>query len=278
MIYIFTALYCEANALIKEMGLVRDNLIHNFQVFHDDNNSVVLTVTGSGKIAAACAVSSICTHFDANGNDFFINYGCCAGIGDVTDNGLFLCNKITDYDSKRTFYPDLLYRNNLSEAEIATVGSVISDAHGYETGMYDMEASGIYQALGYFAGPHQMSFVKFVSDKGDGENVTQSDIERLSKRYLDGLLQYIGNLQSAALEEKEDYDTETGDSWIDRVSKDMHCSATMKASFMQLIKYCRLSGTDYKKPAQEMYAAGLLPCANKNEGKKCLERFAEQLL
>ena len=55
-------------------------------------------------------------------------------------------------------------------------------------------------------------------------------------------------------------------------------SKVMGDQLAQLIKYCRLSGIDYKAVLDEYYTKGLLPCESKREGKKCLFELKQRLL
>ena len=58
--------------------------------------------------------------------------------------------------------------------EVATA-SLVRDEEKQElisAPLYDMEAAAIYQAGSYFVGPHQMQFLKVVSDEGNGATVT----------------------------------------------------------------------------------------------------------
>ena len=89
------------------------------------------------------------------------------------DFGIFLLNKLLDQNSDRTFYPDMLIKSDLMEASCITGSTVLSQraaafmavaAEGYD--LYDMESAAVYQAGNLFLGPHQMSFIRVVSDRG----------------------------------------------------------------------------------------------------------------
>lgn len=292
MVYIFTALYCEAQPLIQELGLIKNSSIHNFQVFCKEDASIVLAVTGAGRIAAAAAVGSLCTGYGIKGQDFIVNLGCCAGADTGKRGEMFLCNKITEAATGRTFYPDMLYRHRFLEEAVTTVDNPLNrkqEGHHlscggeynlkqYSPGLYDMEAAGIYQAAAYFAGPHQISFLKCISDDGAGQEVTPKQVEQLMGEHTGAILEYISELQllSENLENSNAFEPELTE-WIDRVCGDMHCSVTMRAAFAQHIKYCRLAGIHYEKIVEAMYEAKELPCTSRQEGKKCFERFVGQL-
>ena len=72
---------------------------------------------------------------------------------------------------------------------------------------------------------------------------------------------------------------DTKSAWnIDGLISDMRCSKVMGDQLAQLIKYCRLSGIDYKAVLDEYYTKGMLPCESKREGKKCLFELKQRLL
>jgi hypothetical protein len=119
-----------------------------------------------------------------------LSFGVCAG-ANVPCGDLYLCSKLTERETGRTFYPDMLYRHPFGEASLVTgrsvwmgsreektllaeVSGLRSDAlkepdgrlEGLATVLYDMEAAAIYQAASYYVGPHRMQFLKLVSDHG----------------------------------------------------------------------------------------------------------------
>lgn len=101
-----------------------------------------------------------------------------------------------DGDTKRTYYPDILYRHPFAEEGIETVSIVrrpdemkqmirmdASVNGGQKSGsslkisLCDMEAVGVYQAAVRFVGQHQMAFLKVVSDAGVDKRMTAEDLQ-----------------------------------------------------------------------------------------------------
>lgn len=273
MVYIFTALYCEAKALIEYYGLARDNRISKFQVFANSDENVVLAVTGVGNVAAAVAVALVSQIYGAGKNDFLVNIGSCAGC----NAGIFLCNKITDEATGRTFYPDVLYHHEFAEKEVVTVPKVVMCGVAEKGYLYDMESAGIYQAGSYFFGTHQMSFVKIVSDAGEGEQVSLQVIEKLVASHKRELVTYIDGLRkiTASCENSQDAGD---DARIAQIAADMRCSVVMENELRQNIRYCALSGFSWQTIFDEMYAYGKLPAGSKKEGKIYLEEFKRRIL
>lgn len=289
MIYIFSAFYAEAKNIIEHYGLKKEKSPETvrFDVFAND--SIRLVITGIGEINAAAAVSNIGGAYGISPDDEILNVGCGAGFSNETCLGsIFLGYKLTEQMTGRTFYPDMLMKTNLRECEIVTVTRVFSE--GCDSVVYDMEAAAVYQAAAFFVGPHHMHFIKLVSDAG--ERIDQSKITELFALqeekicgYIDMFLSVGGN--KASIDDKtkgkniadSNATDDTKSAWnIDRLISDMRCSKVMGDQLAQLIKYCRLSGIDYKAVLDEYYTKGMLPCESKREGKKCLFELKQRLL
>lgn len=274
MIYIFSAFYAEAKNIIDHYGLKKEKSpeMVRFDVFA--NESIRLVITGVGEINAAAAVSNIGGAYGISPDDEILNVGCGAGFSsDISLGSIFLGNKLTEQMTGRTFYPDMLMKANFRECEIVTVARVLNE--GCDSVVYDMEAAAVYQAAAFFVGPHRMHFIKLVSDAG--ERIDQSKITELFALQEDKICGYIDRLLSACADKAPMDDTQS--SWnMDRLICDMRCSKVMGDQLAQLIKYCRLSGIDYKAVLDEYYTNGLLPCESKREGKKCLFELKQRVL
>lgn len=316
MIYILTAIYAEAQALIQYFRLKKDSSRTCFQVFQnfendfensfgDKETKICLIVTGTGSVPAAAAVSSICTEYKAGQGDFLLNIGICAAVqGKNTDSAgrhyqagdIFLCSKIREQSTGKTFYPDILYRHGFQEAQIITgarpytiPNTVEEDIESGEFTLYDMEAAAVYQAGLYFFGAHQISFLKIISDFGDGQNVTPDDVKQLIGRNMERIAQYITSLQFIAQKEQQaglgPLATPGGRGMRDKMQRklnqlceDMHCSTVMASQVRQYLCYCILAGVDFVSVADAMYQEGKLPCKDKKEGKLRFEELKKRLL
>lgn len=297
MIYIFTALYCEAHIFIKQFSLAKNPKNSRFQEFYSESAGIRLTITGVGEIAAAAAVGSTCTEYHAGPGDFLVNIGTCAYTAE--SGGIFLCNKITEQATGKTFYPDVLYRHNFNEKSIVTgmipwnserdgreqqwndgddssIQQWNREKRGY---LYDMEAAAVYQAGSYFFGPHQMIFLKIVSDRGNAKSVVPEQVEQRMEAYRDILFDYIRQLQLFAdtSGQHENCKKHKEEALIEKLCADMHCSKVMSDSLRQNIRYLSLAGMDYASVIQEMYEEERLPCKDKREGKICFEELKRRL-
>lgn len=336
MIYLFCALYPEAAALISHYGLKKDTAESRFQVFCDENGEICLTVTGPGEVAAAAAVGSICTKYQAGRGDMLINVGTCAAVALPAASGraeasdgpatagvcraaalpgnAFLCSRLTEAATGKTFYPDILYRHGFCERGIVT-GMHTAEA-GCHTGLfgmpdeiaagardgyflYDMEAAAVYQAGAYFFGPHRMSFIKIISDVEEpapaesvpdksgpadsaARKLSKEEIMRIMEQNRENITAYIELLRAAAKERDGGAQAPPADGYdaafAGQLCRDLCCSQTMQAALCQQLRYCALAGVDYHAAAAAMYRDGRLPCRDKREGKLRLEELKRELL
>lgn len=285
MLYLFTALHCEARPLIQYYHLKKDVSQTRFQVFLHEDGNICLTVTGTGMIASATAVACMCTKYKPSACSFLANVGICAS--NRGKHQIFLCNKITEEPTGKTFYPDMLVRHSFCEARITTVPKPLSGLifgkntdNRRETCLYDMEASSVYQAGSYFFGPHQMSFLKIVSDSGDFENIKPKLAEGLIGDRLSEITEYLDVLRKIdRLEEQKECQKEAkAENLLEKLYADLHCSHAMQISLRQQIRYCALAGIDYSSVVQSMYLEQKLPCKEKREGKRCFEELKRRLL
>lgn len=304
MIYVVTALYQEAHGFIRELELKKNTAYAPFEVFDNENAGIRLVVTGVGEIAAAAVVAAVCAQDGADAADFLINIGCCAAANAGADSGcetvdsgmdsgygaahaaqigdLYVCHKITEQATGKTFYPDILYRHPWKERELVTGMQPLqrAAAHG---ALYDMEAAAVYQAGIRFFSPDRMLFLKVVSDFGIAgqERMTAEALTGLLEQHVKEVAAFLTNLREAADEEetlRNDGILQEDEAVLERLFAALHCSQTMRASARQYITYAALTGYDWKAELEEWYARGLLPCKDRREGKVRLEELKQVLL
>lgn len=315
MVYVFCAFYGECSGLIKHYNLKKrqTDKYYRFDVFENENQPVRIILTGQGSVMAAAAVSGAASFFGIKAEDAIINVGTCAG--DYEPGQVFICNKITEEATGRTFYPDMILRSNLPERELVTVPVVIRKSiheyvnkDSYDMALYDMEAAAIYQAANLYVGPHRMGFVKVVSDNGDIEGLTPDFIKGLMAEAVDEIASYVdmfvtdagnwhndrqdafdklnsGKNSSIQQQHMEHYSlnddmcrAEESTQFTNQLCKDLHCSKVMENQVRQLIKYLSLEGTDYMTYINKLYNEGRLPAHDKKNGKVCLDEIKRELL
>ena len=282
MVYVFCAFYGECSGLIKHYNLKKrqTDKYYRFDVFENENQPIRIILTGQGSVMAAAAVSGAASFFGIKAGDAIINVGTCAG--DYEPGQVFICNKITEAATGRTFYPDMILRSGLPERELVTVHVVIhkpiheyvnKDSHNMA--LYDMEAAAIYQAANLYVGPHRMGFVKVVSDNGDIEGLTADFIKKLMAEAVDEIASYVDMFVT---DTHDMCRAEESTQFTNQLCKDLHCSKVMENLVRQLIKYLSLEGTDYMTYINRLYDEGRLPAHDKKNGKVCLDEIKRELL
>lgn len=282
MVYVFCAFYGECSGLIKHYNLKKrqTDKYYRFDVFENENQPIRIILTGQGSVMAAAAVSGAASFFGIKAEDAIINVGTCAG--DYEPGQVFICNKITEEATGRTFYPDMILRSGLPERELVTVPVVIhkpiheyvnKDSHNMA--LYDMEAAAIYQAANLYVGPHRMGFVKVVSDNGDIEGLTPDFIKKLMAEAVDEIASYVDMFVT---DTHDMCRAEESTQFTNQLCKDLHCSKVMENQVRQLIKYLSLEGTDYMTYINRLYDEGRLPAHDKKNGKVCLDEIKRELL
>lgn len=201
MIHIFTALYPEAKPLIQALGLKKRAAQTHYQQFLSEEGDLSLTITGVGPMQAAAVTASVLTDFDTRAQDQLLSLGTAAALT-ACPASMYHVNKITDAATTRDFYLDMLLNTGLPEASLITGAKLLTaqdswaqvevqqdvksrqdttdDSMSSILGarlaaprLYDMEAAAVYQAASMFLGPHQMNFLRIVTDDG----LTQEEME-----------------------------------------------------------------------------------------------------
>ena len=129
-------------------------------------------------------------------------------------------------------------------------------------------------------GPHQMSFLKVVTDKGNVQELSAEMLKQGIAGAVPGIRSYLDELRKIdgikMLQNKKAMGEVS--ELAQKLNVYMHCSAVMQAAVMQHLKYAVLAGIDYQGIIEEMYQAGKLPCKDQREGKRCFEEFGRKLL
>lgn len=305
MVFIFTAFFAEAKPLIEYYNMHKCLQENKFQMFISEDNNISLVITGVGKIAAATVLGRILSLYGEK-IDGIINIGVC---GILKDNGnwdanlnselvgkAYICNKITDYDTSRDFYPDMLIKNDFREASVITssvmaddkfinapenirLSEYIRDDGNVFTGnkyvLVDMEASAIYQAANVFVGPEKMHFIKIVSDCGNVKEVTPKLVTDIVNGNINDIADYIDKCMTTFAKvicDKSIYDT-----YCNRLIEDIKCSKTMENELRQIFKFCKISNINALDFWDTLYREGRIPCQSKREGKVYLDEFKRKL-
>lgn len=309
MIHIFTALYPEAKPLIQALGLKKRAAQTHYQQFLSEEGDLSLTITGVGPMLAAAVTASALTDFDAGAQDQLLSLGTAAALT-ACPASMYHVNKITEAATKRDFYPDMLLNTGLPEASLITGAKLLTaqdrwaqveaqqdvksrqdttdDSVSSILGarlaaprLYDMEASAVYQAASMFLGPHQMNFLRIVTDQGLSESEAIAPqalaihVTACVEQQVDTIVAVVDKLRALTAAEAAEHHvlTENERQLVDKLIADAHFSKVMADECVQLIRYAALSQLDWQQPIAALYAEGLVPTRDKRAGKIILERY-----
>ncbi len=177
------ALYSEAKPFIEALSLKSQPGAKGLQVF--SNVEYVAVITGTGKVSSAIGTTYALARFSSIFTA--VNIGLCGSSIEPVGN-LFLIDKITDEDTGRTFYPDILSKSELKSGILRTVSQPFI---GSCEDLIDMESSGFYEAASNFLDTHQIQLLKIVSDKLDSQVLDKKSVQGVVSQNLEPVLTYL---------------------------------------------------------------------------------------
>ena len=189
---ILSALKSESQPFIKLYNLEKDRRF-SFPVFR--NKDLYLVGIGVGKKYIKKRVNIF---FQKIGKlpIQFINIGLAGGkkythtIGDI-----FIINKIRYENSKKFYFPDILYKHSFKESGITTVCEEITNGGAEFSDLVDMEASEIFKVCSKLTPVNNLIFIKIVSDYMDKSlgNFGKNHFSNLIKLNIEEIANLIKN-------------------------------------------------------------------------------------
>lgn len=289
MLYIITALYCEAKPLIKYFGLKKTDQFHKFQVFLAED--ILVVITGVGEIATSVAISSVCSIVPPTQRDFFLSFGSAGAVSKaLTLREIYLLHKITRLSTNQTFYPDVLFHHPFEEIQGVTGSKVLkeetrrlNDIRGMqeELFLYDMEGAASYMSASYFFGTHQMAFLRILSDYGEKKEqrewLTADQLTFMIEEKAHWLFPFIEQIKEQSQQKEPLLHTQEKE-FIEKIEQLLHLSTSMKYILQQHLCYYLLLHDnlfDIIKWCDTQIPAS---CKSKREGKIYFEELKRQLL
>jgi len=158
-VFIYVALPCEAKPLVKYFKLKKDEIYQGFPLYKKDN--IHLVISGLGKTAMAAAIGFSQALMGSSRNSILINVG-IAGHRTHSIGDKFCIDKITDDDTNKDYYPQLVAKLPCPTNSLTTLSSAKTDYP--EMCLYDMEASAFYQTALRFTTSELIQCLKVISD------------------------------------------------------------------------------------------------------------------
>lgn len=241
MLYILTALKCEASALAGLPGEI--------------------VITGVG----GCAISTI-SKIGLTPNDHVLNVGICAG-KDIGKG--YLINQVISNVTGRRFYPDILFESGAEEMSITTSSEVVTEV---EEGMlYDMESSLICDAVLKVIPPSNLAIYKVVSDSGD-KFPTKNEVTQLIREHADEIKKIAELLTARSGTKEYEFLPES-------IFEEMRLTQYMRNELKDLEHYCAAAGRQEELLVllDKMRAEDRLPVKDKKAGREVLDEICSYL-
>lgn len=241
MLYILTALKCEASALTGLPGEI--------------------VITGVG----GCAISTI-SKIGLTPNDYVLNVGICAG---KEPGKGYLINQVISDVTGRRFYPDILFESGAEEMSITTASEVVTSV---EEGMlYDMESSLICDAVLKVIPPSNLAIYKVVSDSGD-KFPTKNEVTQLIREHADEIKKIAELLTARSGTKEYEFLPES-------IFEEMRLTQYMRNELKDLEHYCAAAGRQEELLVllDKMRAEERLPVKDKKAGREVLDEICSYL-
>lgn len=274
MIFISTAMYCEASPFISKLHLKKDTYNSKFQIFEKDD--IKLIITGTGMISSASALTYMLTKYNASSSDIFVNIGVCGGSDKISlpIGTVFLCNKIINNDNKKSFYPDMLFKHPFKEASLESFSHVVTEKDNVQGDLVDMEGAGVFQAASIFLPPHQIMCIKILLDFLNTKGITKEKVSEIINPSVAVICNYINEIAKINLRQ-EPILSEAEEDLILKLGNNMKLTNAMGIELVKLAEA-------YKVRKGEIIEA-LNPflninCKSKYEGKMCFGRIKNKLM
>lgn len=267
MLYILTALYCEARPFIDIYGMKKTRAPGRMQLFEGD--SCRLAVGGAGPVNSVTAAAHILTRYSARPDDLLVNVG-AAGSPVFNVGDIVLCHKIVNTFTGRAFYPEMLYAHPFREGALGSVGGA---AYSSAYDLTDMEGAFVYEAALAFLPSSQVYCVKVISDGMCPEIVTAEIIGELFLRTAGDICGWLDNIRR--------WETPSGGMFtdgeaalMDLAADNLRMTFAMGRSFRQACGMAKIRGIDVNAILNEFSAEST---REKRDGKIIFATLMERL-
>ena len=241
MLYILTALKCEASALTGLPGEI--------------------VITGVGGRAV-----DVIKNMELKPDDHILNVGICAG----TKIGKgYLINQVISNVTGRRFYPDILFDSGAEEMSITTSSEVVSSV---EEGMlYDMETSLICDTVLKVIPPSNLAIYKVVSDSGE-KFPSKNEVTQLIRSHVSEIEKIAELLVSSATPKSYEFLPES-------VFEEMRLTQYMRNELKDIEHYCVAAGRqdELLSLLDKMRKEERLPVKDKKVGREVLDEIYSYL-
>ena len=226
------ALKEEAEVILNHFKLKPVNEKTIYPIYKNKEETHWLIICGIGRNNAAASTAYLYAYSNASNYTSWINIG-IAGSGKGNYGDLYLVDKISTYQTKKSTYPSTLPKATLPKMHLFTSDISISDYSNYE--LIDMEGSAFFDIASKLTPKEFICLMKVISDgpKDDIKKITKSKISNLIKENLLKIIDVISYYERLSEEEFQIIDKPK---LFNEIKSKWHFSATQSYQLETLLR------------------------------------------
>jgi len=274
MVLFVTALMPEAAPLIEYFKLKKDMGINAYPVYR--NSDIALIVSGVGKLKSAAALAYLCALYHVEERDIVINIGFCGSSSrKYTPGTLLVINKITDMDTGKDYYPDVLFGRGLPKESLRCYSRAVrkEDISGETNVFCDMESAGFIETAKKFVYTHNIAVLKIISDYLEPENLNHELLRNYIRKQLSRVENLLDVLKQLNRSTCEFTFTEEENEAFTSICHNLYFSKSMEKMFLKEMKILKLKGME---PLNILNPFMEIKAGSKAEGKKIFEQIKQR--
>ena len=194
------ALKEEAKIILDYFKLQKINEKTIYPIYKNEDETHWLILCGIGRSNAAASTAYLYTYSEASRYTSWINLG-IAGSAKGNYGDLYLVDKISTYQGKKSTYPFTLPKTSLPKMHLFTSDIPISDYTDHE--LIDMEGSAFFDIASKLTSKEFICLMKVISDGPNNKinEITKSKIYNLIKQNLLKIIDVISYYERLSEEE-----------------------------------------------------------------------------
>lgn len=230
MIHLICALDCEAAPLLAAFKMRHDSQVDTLKTYLSKGGNVSLSVSGVGKNKSAVCIEKIAAYYSTHNHDVWLNIG-LAGHKDIAIGEALLVHSITEAETGKVWYPQIIFNHRLKSAALITLDK---PSVGYTDFMFDMEAAGFYRNAITHSSAELVHCIKIISDNSThpARKLDKKSISSLIQKQIKQIEQVINELSQ--LSEVLNSDNSMSDNF-DRFCSQWHFSQYQRHRLQQVL-------------------------------------------
>ena len=226
------ALKEEAQVILDYYKLKPINEKTIYPIYKNEEETHWLIICGIGRNNAAASTAYLYAYSNASNYTSWINIG-IAGSGKGNYGDLYLVDKISTYQRRKSTYPSTLPKATLPKMHLFTSDIPISDYSTYE--LIDMEGSAFFDIASKLTPKEFICLMKVISDgpEDDIKKITKSKISNLIKENLLKIIDVISYYERLSEEEFQIIDKPK---LFNEIKSKWHFSATQSYRLETLLR------------------------------------------